>query len=164
MFQQPATPVKAAVRALQILCTALIAGAALFAIIVSVLVKTGSGPSEATTAAMLEYKDIFVYASAGFGLILFWVARSAYKKKMATINHAGSLENKLNQYREAMIVYMGPLDGAALFSVVVLFLTGNLLVLIITALILAAMFTKFPLPKNLARELNLNWQEQQELL
>jgi len=45
----------------------------------------------------------------------------------------------------------------------VLFFTGNFLLMIITALMLLAMFINFPFVKRVIAELSLDWKEQAEL-
>jgi hypothetical protein len=76
----------------------------------------------------------------------------------------GSLKQRVSRYREALIMYMAPCEGAALFSVIVFFMVGEPLVLMVAAAILGAMFIKFPFVKRVISELNLDWQEQQELV
>jgi hypothetical protein len=149
------------IRATQVLCAALMAGIVFFASIISFICLT-SGP--ALTGKEQRYKDMFFYAAAGLALVCFLWARSAYQKKLSVvINTYNTLPDKLNLHRAALIAYMAPCEGAALFSIVVLFLTGNFLLLIITAFMLLAMFSKFPFLKKTISELNLDWKEQSEI-
>jgi|CXWL01.1.fsa_nt_gi hypothetical protein len=149
-------------RAMRILAAALITGVVLFVVVVVVinLVK-GSvmGKDE------LEYNNIFLYAAIGIALVCYMMARTIYKKKLAVVKNApASLADKLNQYMAMLITYMAPCEGAALFSVIVVFLTGNFFVLIVTVAMLAAMVSKFPFTKAVINELDLDWKEQQELI
>jgi hypothetical protein len=158
--KQPTT-INASLRSMRIVSAALMIGVTLFAIIISFLILQ-IGP--VMDAEGLQYKDIFFYASIGLAAICFVIARSLYEKKKVIVKNAPiSLLDKLNQYQAALILYMAPCEGAALFSVVVLFLTGNFLLLIVTGLALAAMFSKFPWPKRVISELSLDWKEEQEI-
>jgi hypothetical protein len=148
-------------RAARILCVALMSGITLFAAIISILCLT-NGPVMDKTEQ--RYNDIILYIAAGLALACLIGARAMYTKKIAGIkNSQVSLIDKLNQYRSALIVYMAPCEGAALLSMALLFLTGNLLLLIITAMLLLAMSSKFPFTKKVIDELNLDWKEQADL-
>lgn len=158
--KQPTT-ISDSLRSMRILSAALMIGVTLFAIIISFLILQ-SGP--VMDAEGLQYKDIFFYVSVGLAIICFFIARALYTKKKIIVKNAPiSLLDKLNQYLSALILYMAPCEGAALFSVVVLFLTGNFLLLIVTGLLLAAMFSKFPWPKRIISELELDWKQQEEI-
>ena len=147
---------------MQVVCAALMIGVVFFAVVMLVVVWFG-GPSFDEEG--LKMKDIFLYAAAGLGIICFFTARTMYNKKMQALGLTpGSLKHRLDQYRVALLAYMAPCEGAALFSVIVFFLVGDPLVLIVAAAMLGAMFVKFPFAKRVISELNLDWQEQQELV
>jgi len=150
-------------RATQLLCGALVTGIIFFAAIV-IFFSSSAGPLLNKEEA--AFKNILLYCSAGLGLglvCLLWAIPSYHKKINVVKNSAGSLTDKLNQHRAALIFYMAPCEGAALFSVVVLFLTGDFRALIITAVMLTAMLVQFPFRKKIIRELNLDWQEEATL-
>jgi hypothetical protein len=149
-------------RATQILCAGLMGGVSIFAIMISVLNLT-KGP--VMDEEGLSYKNIFLYVAVGIAVICIFSSHILYNKKLAIVKNASdSLDSKLNQYRTALILYMAPCEGAALFSVIILFITGNFIVLLITGVMLGIMFTKFPFAKKVINELNLDWKEQQELI
>jgi len=149
------------VRATQVLCVALMVGITFFAAIIIFICLT-SGP--AFSGKEQRYNALFLYAAAGMAIVCYLWARSAWQKKLPLVTSTyNSLADKLNQYRAVLILYMAPCEGAALFSIVVLFLTGNFLLLIITAFMLLAMFSKFPFVKKMISELNLDWKEQSEI-
>jgi hypothetical protein len=162
MNQPPAgSSVKTLLRAMQVVCVALMIGVTVFALVMLLVVQV-SGPSFDEEG--LEYKNIFMYVAAGLGLLLFIIARTLYKKKIEALGLTpGSLKQRLDQYRAALILYMAACEGAALFSVIVFFLVGDPIVLIVTAAMLAAMLLKFPFRKRVIVDLNLDWKEQQEL-
>jgi len=148
-------------RATQLLCGALVTGIIFFAaIIIFLSSSTGSLLNKEKDAV----KNIFLYSSAGLALLCLLWAIPAYQKKINLVkNSAVSLTDKLNQHRAALIFYMAPCEGSALFSVVVLFLTGDFRALIITAVMLTAMLVQFPFRKKIIRELKLDWQEEAAL-
>lgn len=155
----PGTP-KQNLRASQILCLALMVGSVLFAAIISLLVAT-QGPARPGDEGS---GDIFLYAAIGIAILCVFFAMSRYSKGITIAkNSTGSLDDKLNQYRALLIQYMAPCEGAALFAIIVLFLTGNFLLLIIVVLMLGLMLYRFPLKTKAISELGLDWKEQQEL-
>jgi hypothetical protein len=158
---KPADTPKDLLRAMQILCGALITGIVFMSVIIVVLNLVNE---PALKGKGKEFKDIFLYGAIGIALVCWIMSRTIYNKKLLIIkNSAVSLTDKLNEYRAALISYMAPCEGAALFSVIVFFMTGQYPVLIITAVMLAAMYIKMPLQKKVISELNLDWKEQQEL-
>jgi hypothetical protein len=64
----PDSSVKTILRATQILCAALMIGVVVFALVILVVVRVG-GPS--LDEEGLKAKDIFLYASAGLGVLCF---------------------------------------------------------------------------------------------
>jgi hypothetical protein len=150
------------IKAMQVLCAALMAGVVFFVIIIVVITRV-NGPM--LDKEVIKYQDIFLYTAIGLAIVCFVIARSLYNKKMAVINNTATLlADKLNQYQAILIKYMAPCEGAALFSVIVFFLTGNFLVLLVTASMLVAMFIKYPLRGRIISELSLDWKEQQEII
>jgi hypothetical protein len=151
---------KADLRAMQILCAALMIGVIFFAAIsVGVVILNGEpiAPKEELLFQVLLYTAVVIAVA---GIV---ASRVLYTKKLAVIkNENKPLPDKLNQYRALLLLYMAICEGAALFSVIVFFLTGNFVVLIITAVMLLVMFSKMPTKQKLITELSLDWKEQQE--
>lgn len=146
-------------KAIRILCLALMIGVFLFAMI-SLIVNQFNGPFLETTR---QYKDIFLSISGILGCICIFIAIKKYQKNIIVSQNAVSLNDKLNNYRTTLVVYMALCEGPALFSIVVFLLIGNLISLVFTAILFGMMLLKFPAAKRMISELQLNWQEQQEL-
>jgi hypothetical protein len=109
-------------------------------------------------------RSVFMYAVFGIAFVCVMSAFSTYNKKIAFIQNSGlSLSQRLDQYRTALITYMALCEGAAIFAIIVFFLTGNFIVLIIVPIVLIAMFRKMPFPKTVIRDLNLDWKDQEDL-
>jgi hypothetical protein len=158
---KPADTPKELLRAMQILCGALIIGVVFMTVIIVVLNLVNE---PAMKDQGKEIKDILLYVAVGIALICLIMSRTRYNKKLLIIkNSVVSLTDKLNEYRAVLISYMAPCEGTALFSIIVFFMTGQFPALIITAVMLAAMVSKMPMQKRVISELNLDWKEQQEL-
>ena len=147
-------------RASRILCISLITGSFLFAIMV-IIVNQFSGPFMEETN---QYSNIFLLVLAIISSICIFKAIQQYSKGITLAKSLdNSLNDKLNQYRASLIIYMALCEGPALFSVVIFLLLGNFFLLIFTAIILVVMLRKYPTVKKAISELELNWQEQEQL-
>ena len=60
-------------------------------------------------------------------------------------------------------MYLAICEGMALFNVVLFLLTGDYLLLIITGAMLLLMLGRLLAIRGVANELNLSWEEQEEL-
>lgn len=154
----PGTP-KEMLRAMQILCAALMLGVVFFALIILVLNLT-SGPTLGEKEQ--SFKKILLYINAAMGVICFFFANKAYRET-AIVKNLTSLTGKLNQYRAILIKYMALCEAPALFSIIAFFLSGEYLLLMITGVMLAAMFSKMPFKSKVISELTIDWKEQEEL-
>src|SRR5258706_16392832 len=110
------TTPKANFKATWILCFTLIAGATVFALL-ALLVNLLKGAS--IPAPGNELKLILPAVAAVIALICAVKAASAYRNGRAAIkNSIVPLNDKLNQYRSAMILYMALCEAPALFSII----------------------------------------------
>ena len=113
----------------------------------------------------LLFSEILLYSAIGLATVCYFFARTIYNKKLETLkNSALPLADKLSQYRALLVLYLACCEGPALFSIVVLYLTGNFLVLIITICMMMAMAVKFPFTQKIISLLNVDWVEQQDLI
>lgn len=146
-------------RAIRIFTIALIIGVLFFSIIMIVVVQL-RGPALVPDL----FSDIFsgivvVTAIAALSAAHFW-----YRKKLTELKNAViSLQEKLNLYRNSLILYLALCEGAGLFSIIVFFLTGNYYLLAITAILILFMYSKFPSVQKLSAELNLDSSERLQL-
>ncbi|MBI5856247.1 MAG: hypothetical protein HZB42_01250 [Sphingobacteriales bacterium] len=154
-------PTPQPVRSFKILVAALMIGLSCFALIILLIIQV-SGP--AMPPGPDNINDIFLLAAAGIAVLCLLSAFTGYTKRLKKIrNSVISLDDKLNQYREALILYMALCEVPGILSVIIFFLTGDYKALIITGIMLAAMFAKFPQKQKIINELTLGWKEQQEL-
>ena len=155
----PGTPRKQ-VRAMQILCGALIGGVVIFTLIMIGL-NLSAGP---TMKHRTDYFNNGVLVVAGLAaLIVYVVATRKYKETLKIRESADPLPEKLNRYRAVLISHMALCEGASLFSVIGFFMTGQYLLFIATAAMLALMLSKMPLTARVCNELALDAREQAEI-
>lgn len=145
-------------RGIRVLFGSLIVGIVFFAIItVSInLVDTPAG---------IPGMEVYFIAGAGIAaLISIILARILYTRGINSIRNLTALLNeKLNHYRYLLIKCLALCEGAAIFSVIVYFLTGDFRVLIITGVILAVMLSFAPSKKRMITELDIDWNDQDAL-
>lgn len=150
-----------AIKSFKILAGALIIGLIFFALII-LLVSQINGPVMPDGTS--DINTIFLLIVAGLAAICLLTAFFKYRKGMKAIRDSAiTLDDKLNQYRATLIIYMALCEGPGLFSVIVFFLTGDYKVLMITGVMLAAMIARFPQKQKIINELALDWKEQQEI-
>ncbi|MBN8672804.1 MAG: hypothetical protein J0L56_01655 [Chitinophagales bacterium] len=146
-------------KAIRILFGSLVVGIVFFAIIaVSInLVNTPAG--------IPGIEEVYFIAGAGIAALGCIIsARLLYNRGINSIrNLTASLNEKLNHYRSLLIKCLALCDGAAIFSVIVYFLTGDFRVLIVTAVMLAVMFSFAPSKKRMITELDIDWNDQDAL-
>ena len=158
---KPAGP-KENLKAMQVLTAALIIGISIFTGIVIIFLSV-SGPYLESEPLLVS--KILFYCAIGLALCCYFYARAVYKGKVETVNNSATpLNDKLNQYRRVLILYMACCEGPALFSVVALSLTGNYWLLLSTSSMLIAMAVKFPFTQKMISLLNVDWIEQQDLV
>jgi hypothetical protein len=147
-------------RASRILCIALITGVLIFTI-VSIFVNQFIGPFIEETKV---YENIFLWGIAIISSICILITLRQYPKGIAVVKGSGaSLNDKLNQYRVVLIKHMAFCEFPALFSIIIFLLIGNFYVFGFTTMMLMIMLAKFPNGKRVISELELNWEEQQQL-
>lgn len=150
---------KELLRAMRVFTIALLIGVLIFSIIMVVVVQFRG------TALVLDLlSDIFSGIVVITVIAALLAAHFLYRKKLTEIkNTVISLQEKLNLYRSSLILYLAFCEGAALFSVIVFFLTGKHYLLAITAILILFMYSKIPSVQRLSGELNLDSSERMQL-
>lgn len=156
----PTTP-REAYRAIKILFYGLVIGVVLFA-------GVTFGYNAVEQQSPLRDKSvgrIFFIISLFLAAVCVTAANYLYKKRIVeSRQHGLSLMDKLNIYRAALILYISLCEAAALFALIMYFLTGNQLLLVVTGLMLLAMLLKLPQKSRIFNELQLDSKEQMELI
>ena len=159
METQPTNNYKQELKALKILFYAMLAGVVMLAIVLFGLSYTsGIQPIDPSTGNILKY---IVIAVAVIALI---AGRISYNKGLEPVrNLTGPLTQKLSIYRSVLIRYLAISEGAALFSLIAFYLTGDHRLFLMTGIMLAAMLWAAPTTERIIATLNPDWQEQQDL-
>jgi F0F1-type ATP synthase membrane subunit c/vacuolar-type H+-ATPase subunit K len=157
---QPATP-KDDLRGMRILCLALIAGMAIFSLVISVLLLTKAAPP---LFELRGYFPLLTGAAVTIAGICVVIGMKRYNKTVKeAVSQTISLQDKLNQYRTALISFMACCEMPGLLAIIGLFMTGNFLLLIVPFLMILLMASKIPTAQKLIILLGLDWNEQQQL-
>jgi hypothetical protein len=145
-------------RAVKILFYGIITGALLFlALSAAIVGLTGKG--------FLDDDSMDQFLLIVASLIAFFAVVFSFRNYKKNIDKAAqqSLKEKFNNYRTALILFLAPCEGATLFSVICFLLTANYRFLVIFSLVIAAMLIKRPTKQGVINDLQLDWQEEQEL-
>ncbi len=141
-------------KALTVLCYTLTGGLVFFSVIVSLLALNGfSSPKAEGLGNIL---NIIVPVLALVGLL---GGNAVAKSRLLAIKEMPGLADRMNNYRGVVILRYALLEGPALFSVIAIFLTGELKLLIATAALILMMLYMLPTRPRLIKELELSSQE-----
>ncbi|MDY7393637.1 hypothetical protein UMM65_00135 [Aureibaculum sp. 2210JD6-5] len=141
-------------KTIQLIYGALIAGIAVFTIVVFTLVEN--------MTYSLDVNDIFtivVPITAVGGVLL---SNFLYKSFINKISSNDSLSLKLAQYQTATLIKGACLEGSALLAVVATFLTNNITFLLVSLLLIVIMYLKFPKKEKFKEEVKLTFEEKSE--
>ena len=123
MSENPANNFANDIKANKILVAALICGVLIFSIIVAIL-NWMNGPALAGEEA--KYNNIFIYAVIAVGIICIAISTYTYNKEMSSLKGGSlSLIEKFSKYRTILIKHMAVCEFGAIFSVIIIFLTGD---------------------------------------
>ena len=163
MDNKPAgtTNIKQELRGIRILVAALITGVFMF-LFVAVLVNQING---ALLENRIEKFHRFIYPVMNLiALLALAIGHKIYQKRIRDIQESpATLQEKIGNYRSALVLYMAICEGMAILSVILFLLTGIYLLLIVAGGMLFVMGARLYSIKGVATELALNWDEQQQL-
>lgn len=149
------------IKSLQILASALVIGLLIFTVIVVFLNMV---INKDTPPPLTGMNDIFLGVSAAVLVLTGLIALQVYRKGVENAkNLTGPLNDKLNLYRSTLIKYLALSEAGGMLSVMFLFLNGDMRLLAITAVSLILMIRGYVTKKKVVNELQLNWQEEQDL-
>jgi hypothetical protein len=107
---------------------------------------------------------IFLVTASAIAVVCLISSASIYNKRIRETTILDlAINRKLASYRSALVTYLAICEGAALFSVICLLLTGNYWFMLITGIMLTAMVAKRPTRQRVIDDLRLDSQGQQEL-
>ena len=145
-------------RTVQVIYYALVAGQVIFGIV----------------ALYLNQNSKFYYDTKGVGNTILYivalfvfggsaVSNLVFRNMISAIKSRGTLTEKMTAYRSALIAKYSLLEGTSLFSIVAYYLTGNLLFLALSGLIIIVFLTIKPTTDRAAKELELNLNDEQAI-
>jgi hypothetical protein len=137
-------------RALTILHSALLIGIILFAGIVTFLVHTGSAVNDTDLHQPLQYLLPVITVICIASAFLF------FNNRMHLVRLNPGLYEKTMEYRGALILKYAFFDGAAIFSIISVFLTGFTGFFLYTAVMGALLFVSRPAVQSTINDLQLN--------
>lgn len=157
----PNTP-KENIRAMRILCIALITGVVIFLLIMSALVAFNGPAFDAVS--IQKYEQYILGGIALVTVVIYGVAITGYNKKINILKQSGdTLDDRLNVYRGILIKYMAATEMPALLSIITYFLTGLQLLFGIPVLMLLAMVWKAPFGQKWVTEIGADWQDEEKM-
>lgn len=145
-------------RALKIVHFALTMGQILFGII-AFLVVTMNG---ATIADEFLTQVLFIIVPV-FIIGAFIASNVLFKKRIEKVKTRNNLVEKMAEYRGAIILKLAPLEGGSFLSIIAYFITGNIIFLSLSALIILMFVLNQPTKEKAIADLELNFDEEKEL-
>jgi hypothetical protein len=138
---------KSALKTITIIHLALLAGQVLFGIVVFAIrpSHTEQQPSD----------NVFKYLVPAMAVVMVGMVAKAIPLP--------SLSAKMAAYQSALIVCYALLEAPSLFAITAYFLTGNVLYLLVAALLIARFITIRPTVSKTEEDLKLNYEEKLEL-
>ena len=162
-MNQPAsllnTP-KKTLRATMVFFIAIVVGIGLF-MLVAVLINQMRGSFQPD---FNQYKTPLVWSMAVFSIVCFIAAKRIFNKRItAAKNSLKPLNDKLNEYRLALIRYLAICELPAIFNILLFLITGNFVFQVFSAVLIGFMLAVTPLQRRVIAQLELDWQQQKEL-
>lgn len=142
---------KAYFRGIRIIHLGLMIGQALFVIITTGIIESGS-----LEAIFPELTTILGVVISVFGIYGILASHFFFQNKLKSIRQKDNLKEKMSDYRGALISRYARLEGPSFFAIVSYMLSGNLLFLILTGLILVLFGMIRPSIQKAETDLELN--------
>jgi hypothetical protein len=143
---------------LSTLCYALIGGLLVF-VAISIVVSSNNIGNRSLIGNEDSVNFIFYIMVAVIALGGIAGSFIIFKNKLPGIKQKGSLAERLQDYRAAVILRYALLEGPGIFSIIVYFLTGEMKVLIATVVIILLMVYSMPNREKLINDLELSSSE-----
>jgi hypothetical protein len=155
--QSAAQTPQSVLKSMQTIHAALLAGQVMFAAVSYFVAEKTPNFSLKNTG------DVFLYIVPLMAIGSFTAGNIVFKQKIASLPAKDILMEKLIGYLTALIIRFALLEGASLFGIVAFMLTGNLLFLLISVLLMLFMLTLRPSADKVATDLELSYEEKLEL-
>ena len=146
---------KGFLKTINIIFFALLAGQVVF-ISIALYIVNSSPPIETEN----DLFNIIVPVVVGSGL---FISNLIFKKLLEKINNDAKLESKLAIYQKASVLKFALLEGPSIFATVVYIISGNLMFLGFSVVMILAFLMNIPTRNRLINDLNLNSNEADNL-
>lgn len=159
MYNKPSgaqTP-QSILRSMQIIHAGLLAGQVMFAVVSYTVVE------KAPHFDIKNTGDLFLFIVPLMALACFVAGNLLFKLKIAPLPGKDTLVEKLIGYLSALIIRFALLEGASLFGIVSFLISGNLLFLLISVLLMVRMLTLRPTISTAETDLELSYEDKLEL-
>jgi hypothetical protein len=145
-------------KTMQTIYFAFIAVQVFFCVVLLFLYLIGKYDSESKSL-----RDIFIFIVPLFVVGGIFGSNALFSSMLKASKSMQALTDKMNGYRYALILRYAFLEGPSLFAIVVYFLTGDLLFLAMSALIILIFLTIKPTPDRAVKDLELNLDDHQAI-
>lgn len=154
------TSAKKELQAIRIFFIAILVGAAGFLFVSLFLGKV----VEVDRATLGKFENGLIGFLAITCIFAHFYARKIYNERLvAAKNSLITLRDKLNIYRAALIMYVALYEGAVVFGIILFVLTSNYIFTVMSAVMVLLILSRAPTNKRVMTDLELDWEEQQEL-
>jgi len=155
-YQNTQQTAKAMLKTIPILHMGLLAGQVLFAIV-------SFNISPPNTFYWINHNDPFVFVVPIIAIACYALGNFLFRQQIGAAIEKPTVQQKVAGYQTAMIIRFAMLEGASLFGIVSYLLTGNLLLIGISGLLIVYFIILRPTRDKIETELNLDYQEKMEL-
>jgi hypothetical protein len=145
-------------KAIRILYLALLAGQVIFALIVTVLVETGTLAGGNNLLTTILQVALIVMAAGAIPASFF-----LFRKRLSDINPEEELGKKLEEYRAALILRMALCEFPAMFAIIAYFITHDRSFLWMVIILIGNFLFIYPSNNKIIGSLQLNSSEQSSL-
>lgn len=135
-------------KTMRIIFFALLAGQIIFMAVAFFTVNNNPPQSQSD-----DLFNIIVPVAIGLGLFM---SGMLFKQLLGKIKNDASFEKKLEAYRSAMIIRYALLEGPSIFSTVAYLLSGNIIFLAFSGVMILAFLMNMPSRNKAAQDLNLS--------
>ena len=145
-------------KAIRILYLALLAGQVIFALIVTVLVETGTLAGGNNLLTTILQVALIVMAAGAIPASFF-----LFRKRLSDINPEEELGKKLEEFRAALILRMALCEFPAMFAIIAYFITHDRSFLWMVIILIGHFLFIYPSNNKIIGSLQLNSSEQSSL-
>lgn len=106
---------------------------------------------------------VFLYLVPGMAVLALFMGKRVYDNRIDTIEASAPLQEKLDNYRGALIVNLALVEGASLLGIMSYYITGNLLYILIAFALILYFFYLKPTTTAVKRDAKLTQMELEQI-